>query len=757
MSANRECPLVPMGAVTGKPSREFIRETLKAFRETGVTQYLIYPRSGCELEYMSEEWFETCRAFFEEGKALGFTGFWLYDEFNWPSGQCGGKVMAEKPEYGAPYFAVSEVDGEYKCRRGYNPSSPNVLDPEAVRFFIRNTHDKYAERFGAEFGTLIKGIFTDEPSFQYIWDGTNGDGEKVRVPYYNGLSEDYRKRTGHELFDDIVYCLKNKCARFYENDLYRLLGERFRTVYFEPLRAWCDAHHILHTGHLMAESAVTSSIQASGTPLEVIDSLSMPGMDEIFTRQYLDDMEWVTLGTVEHGIRANGRGGLAELFALGPCDMPLARMKKMIRIVSMFGVDHYILAVTQLDVRGNTKKTAWFNPYNRVQPWFHALKLLGEDAEYSARIAQKPFTPEIQIRYPGIHASLNPLLAALTDAQRQWALIRDDESASADHVLYFEDEWLKLEGSQNAWQGVAEFIAWLNRESPQEVLAENPDGSRASDLFLRVYGDRALEVVNLSRDTAPRALMLRRNGQRVRFVLPFNGVHSFPAWTVALDRPNLKRADWKDGRYEFSSADGLPGISLALRNYGGRVSVKLDGELIAAEAVCTSLPQGFRELYTESEPLTLSAGTHVLELAGEATEYPYLPGAFLCGVFASEGNCLRAYAGDGTGLESYSGTLIQEGEADVPPDALLLTLETGGLVTEVHLDGESLGERAWEPFAWRVPEKFAGRRVKVRIVKRTSCGPMFGVETFQSSGWLQLYAPDNVDALSHRISELQWR
>ena len=95
-SEQGECPLVPMGAVTGKPSRELIRETLAAFREAGFTQYLIYPRSGCELEYMSREWFDTCRCFLEEGKKLSFTSFWLYDEFNWPSGGCNGAVMAAK-------------------------------------------------------------------------------------------------------------------------------------------------------------------------------------------------------------------------------------------------------------------------------------------------------------------------------------------------------------------------------------------------------------------------------------------------------------------------------------------------------------------------------------------------------------------------------------------------------------------------------------------------------------------------------------
>ncbi len=759
MKKAEECPLVPMGAVTGKPSREFIRETLSAFRETGVTQFLIYPRTGCELEYMSEEWFETCRFFLEEGKRLGFTSFWLYDEFNWPSGGCGGRVMAEKREFGAPYLAVSERAGEYIVRKDFNPERPNVLDPEAVRLFIRLTHEKYAEAFGAELGTLIKGIFTDEPSFMYIREskGTESD-EKLRIPYYEGLDREYRERSGRELVDDMIYCLKNNCTRYYEKLLYDLLGERFRKTFFEPVRAWCDAHRILLTGHLMSESSPASSIQASGKPLEIIDSLSLPGMDEVFTRQFLDNTEWVTLGTAEHGIRRNGNGGLAELFALGPCDMPLERMRKMIRIVSMFGVDHYILAVTQLDLRGNVGKPFYFNPYNRIQPWFPSLRELGADATYSAGIAKRTFVPEIQIRYPGIHAPLNELLKALTDTQRLWSLISENEPGSAPCVLRYDEDVIRLEDSDKYFSTLADLTEWLDTEFPQETRIENPDGTRATDIFFRSYADSSAEVVNLSRGKEERELYFRRNGQRVRFVLGFDAVRSFPAWTVTPSFPVLKRAEFQNGCFEFSLATDLDEISFAFRNYGEKVSLKLDGKPLSAHAGFSSLPQGLRELYLESRPQTLAAGTHRLEVEGTTADYPYLPSALICGNFAAEGTVFSRYAGDGKGLNLYVEILTQETVADIPADATLLKLETDGLPTEVFFDGELLGKRTWSPYVWRIPERFAGRRVSVRIRKETTCAPLFGTAAFQSPdfGYWKPYAPQNGNPFLHRISELQW-
>lgn len=41
----RPNPLIPMGAITGKPDERIVRETLEAYKSVGIDQYLIYPRS----------------------------------------------------------------------------------------------------------------------------------------------------------------------------------------------------------------------------------------------------------------------------------------------------------------------------------------------------------------------------------------------------------------------------------------------------------------------------------------------------------------------------------------------------------------------------------------------------------------------------------------------------------------------------------------------------------------------------------------
>ena len=299
MSAEKENPLIPMGALTGKPDRNMISETLNAFKEVGITQYLLYPRSGCELEYLSEEWFDTCRIFLEEGKRLNFTSFWLYDEFNWPSGQCGGKIMRENPEYALHYLQVLEQNGTWTIREGKNPARPDVLNPEAMRAFVRSTHERYAEKLGEFFGTLIKGIFSDEPSFLYVWHGETPNEERLRIACYPGMREEYAERTGRQLDADLVYCLKNHCDPFWQPVVRELLGSRFQKAFMQPIRDWCTAHNLLLTGHLMDESSPAGALRASGRPLAVTDTFSLPGMDEIFTRRHMD----------KHRVAHPGNGG----------------------------------------------------------------------------------------------------------------------------------------------------------------------------------------------------------------------------------------------------------------------------------------------------------------------------------------------------------------------------------------------------------------------------------------------------------------
>ena len=86
--------LIPFVAITGRPTEAQARSKVAAIQAGGMDSFLIYARSGLELEYLGDEWFALCRWMCDEASRRGMK-VWLYDEHNWPSGTCKGRVPNE--------------------------------------------------------------------------------------------------------------------------------------------------------------------------------------------------------------------------------------------------------------------------------------------------------------------------------------------------------------------------------------------------------------------------------------------------------------------------------------------------------------------------------------------------------------------------------------------------------------------------------------------------------------------------------------
>lgn len=735
-----ECPLIPMGGITGRPARAGIHRWLEEVHKCGITQILLYPRSGLELVYMSDEWLDMSEAIVEEAEALGFTSIWLYDEYNWPSGQCRGQVQAASSDFClTTLLAVPDGAGGWSFRIKPDNKYPNVLNPDAVKLFIELTHERYAARLAKYFGTLIKGIFTDEPSPGYVGRFEEAEGARC-LPWYPELEAEYEHETGRALRSDLNHPAFPKTC-------HQLIGRRFRSVYFDQLRSWCEAHGLLLTGHLMGEASIREAKCYNGDPLLAIEGFSLPGLDEIQTLTTVDRIEWLTFGTARSGIEHRGHGGLSELFAIGPADLPVAKLRQMIWLAALFGVDHYVLALNPLDFRGNIEEPHWFNPVNPDQPWFASASFLAEDAGLAAEMARKRTIPEVEVRYPADEYELRPLLEALVRAQRPWRLIASKAAASpkAPEVLAGSASGIRFERAQKTVSTVSEAITLLDQLLPRSWTVENGSGTLAPDLLLRVYEDGSGVVLDLTDAPGERHLRLKRNGAVTEFVLPGRGRVVFPGWTVRRSGPNFCRPMLRNGAYQFSVGQPLESIRIALREYGEPVRALLDGREIEAASPASELPKGFAGLYRDSGPLRLDAGTHLLELAEGGDPYPYLPAAWLLGEFAwFPPDRLEADRGDGRGLSGFAGELIQSGTLEIPVDAAGFDLDCDEFVTEVSFDGESLGTRLWPPFFWSIPERFRGRRVACRIVRRTSIGPVLGdLRSWEDAllEWTKKYIP----------------
>ncbi|MDR1638754.1 MAG: hypothetical protein LBT59_03560 [Clostridiales bacterium] len=191
-------------------------EQLSIMKRIHANQPVLHARSGLVNKYLSPDWLDRVSHAIKDCEKNG-QSIWIYDEHNWPSGNCGWTITLEEKyrehflqfsqhqcEGGKPfhldlnkeYIAISAFEengketellslankGSIDCTPlsgaqiiavwvavdDYEPTgklSVDYLSHEAIGAFIKSTHEKYKERFSEAFGSIIKGFFMDETRF----------------------------------------------------------------------------------------------------------------------------------------------------------------------------------------------------------------------------------------------------------------------------------------------------------------------------------------------------------------------------------------------------------------------------------------------------------------------------------------------------------------------------------------------------------------------------------------------------------------
>ena len=72
--------IAPFWFWNGKITEEGIRRDIKEMKDKGMSGFLIHPRQGLEIPYLSSEFFSLVEYAVEEGKRQGLE-VWFYDEW----------------------------------------------------------------------------------------------------------------------------------------------------------------------------------------------------------------------------------------------------------------------------------------------------------------------------------------------------------------------------------------------------------------------------------------------------------------------------------------------------------------------------------------------------------------------------------------------------------------------------------------------------------------------------------------------------
>ncbi len=448
--------LIPFIAMTGNIDREHLEKTMAGYRRVGINDVMIYPRTGLDLDYMSEDWRDAVGFCIEYAKKNEMR-VWLYDELNWPSGICNHQVLYADDNNYAKRFVVEDgkvtvvqvgftwdksvwpfsgvgndltdlfKDKTRYFKRIFDPVTGKLLDVkygleitdeerstpvnlvgfDAVDCFIKTTHEKYYEWFGEYFGNVIPGVFTDEPSFKHI----KGSSQYPCFLYYDGIMEDYKATYGDDLLEDMVNHTKKLPDNNFQQRHLELCAKRFKETFIDHIREWCNSHNLKYTGHMVCDDSVTDSIYANGNILHTLSGFDIPGVDEIYTRlTYKDSFLGLPASAgatidflysqLEYLKRGGHRETMVELFALGPYNMPFAQRARAVWFAASFGINHYFAAMAHLNASGNFLRNEYFMNLSYATNDFEGIAAVADEALKAVEYADKKFRARVCLRYP---------------------------------------------------------------------------------------------------------------------------------------------------------------------------------------------------------------------------------------------------------------------------------------------------------------------------------------------------------------------
>jgi len=123
--------LAPFLALNGDLEPDGLRRRVRECAAAGFDAVILHPRPGLRTPYLSKAWFEAIgccvRAAREEGIKV-----WLYDEYPYPSGAAGGRVIRRNPDLMEKHLLIRS----YPLAGGGRVSQPLGSDPVLEAFLV---------------------------------------------------------------------------------------------------------------------------------------------------------------------------------------------------------------------------------------------------------------------------------------------------------------------------------------------------------------------------------------------------------------------------------------------------------------------------------------------------------------------------------------------------------------------------------------------------------------------------------------------
>lgn len=446
----------PFWAWNCKLDSERMTRQIEYFKEMGLGGFHMHCRTGLDTPYMSPEYLRVVKDCVEKAKKEGMYA-WLYDEDRWPSGAAGGLVTKD-PAYRARYlvfcpwkqedmppshqthgssmghlaqqgngvwmaaYEVTLKDGVMVSYRRlseneepseggqawyvYEEIAPDsgwfndqayldTLNPKAVARFIEETHEKYEEAVGEEFGKTVPAIFTDEPQFAH--KTTLGFAEEKKcciLPYTDDFPDTYKAQYGEDFwasFPEIFWELPEEKVSVARYRFHDHVAQRFAEAFADSLGNWCGEHHLMLTGHMMAEATLSSQTRALGEAMRSYRSFQQPGIDML-----CDKREYSTAKQAQSAVHQYGRGGMtSELYGVTNWDFDFRGHKLQGDWQAALGVTLRVHHLAWASMAGEAKRdypasifyqSPWYKRYPYIEDHFARVNMALTEGKPEVRI-----------------------------------------------------------------------------------------------------------------------------------------------------------------------------------------------------------------------------------------------------------------------------------------------------------------------------------------------------------------------------------
>ena len=418
-------------------TEEQIRSTLADLNAQHVNQPFVHPRPGLATPYLSDDWFKLWDAALDEAEKRGMK-IWIYDENSYPSGFAGGYVPDAYPEsrgFGIDvqfYDELTDKNGVWNagdsvlhvieqlptgtkdrsievltakesgksipdktdsnsrwivvCKRFAGTSQwfggktyVNLLTPGVLDKFIGFTHEAYRERYGAKFGNVIPGSFTDEPQV----------APAGMFSWADDFADEFQKRRHYDIIPELGSLIDHignwKKVRY---DYYKTVQELLVERWHKPYARYCEKVGLQYTGHDWehewpnAHHVPDNMATAFWRQRPAIDLL-MNQFSRGMHSQFGNVRSVRELNSIVH---QSGRSrSLCEAYGAGGYDICFTDLKRLGDWSYALGVNTMDEHLSYISIRGARKHdhpqtfsyhSSWFEQYSKLEDYWTRLSYL---------------------------------------------------------------------------------------------------------------------------------------------------------------------------------------------------------------------------------------------------------------------------------------------------------------------------------------------------------------------------------------------